>query len=298
VSVVGYFASLGLRIKPPDGRTNLSMEVRDINGLAVGSNVLLRGVAVGKVSKIETTIQAATVDFYVSANYRVPVDSEIQLENLSALGESYIGLIPRTNGGPLFQNGQRIVAQAVTQPPSITELAASVVRVLDQLDPGALQRVIAESDAALPDPAAILPNISRASTLLRNTVADFHGSGRAVFDNIQTLLENAEYVAPALSQISPSVRGIGVYAQDLVKHFPVFRSQDNPDSLIEFGKLFTRVQGLLDTSGPDLKVLGEAFLPKLNAISAALMNFDTGQMLTNLLDTVPPDGTVTLRVVP
>lgn len=38
-------------------------------------------------------------------------------------------------------------------------------------------------------------------------------------------------------------------------------------------------------------------LPKLNAIAAALMNFDTGQILDNLLAAVPPDGTITLRVI-
>ena len=30
--VLGYFASLGLRISPPTHRTNLSMDVPDVNG--------------------------------------------------------------------------------------------------------------------------------------------------------------------------------------------------------------------------------------------------------------------------
>ena len=51
VFVLGYFATLGIRVKPPAERTNLSMDVADINGLEVGSNVLLRGVPIGKVTK-------------------------------------------------------------------------------------------------------------------------------------------------------------------------------------------------------------------------------------------------------
>ncbi|EUA51173.1 mce related family protein [Mycobacterium xenopi 3993] len=116
VFVLGYFATLGIRVKPPSERTNLSMEVADINGLVVGSNVLLRGVPIGKVTKIGTAIQAATVDFYVEGRYRIPVDSQIRLENLSALGESYISLTPHTAGGPMLHDGQHIAAQAVTAP--------------------------------------------------------------------------------------------------------------------------------------------------------------------------------------
>ena len=36
VFVLGYFATLGLRVNPPSDRTNLSMDVPDTNGLVVG----------------------------------------------------------------------------------------------------------------------------------------------------------------------------------------------------------------------------------------------------------------------
>jgi hypothetical protein len=37
-------------------------------------------------------------------------------------------------------------------------------------------------------------------------------------------------------------------------------------------------------------------MPNIQAIGGALMNFDTGQILSNMLDTVPEDGTITLHV--
>jgi virulence factor Mce-like protein len=298
VFVLGYFATLGIRVKPPSERTNLSMEVADINGLEVGSNVLLRGVPIGKVTKTGTSIQAATINFYVEGRYRIPVDSQIRLENLSALGESYISLIPRRAGGAMLHDGQRIAATAVTAPPSISELTTSVVRVLNQLNPPALKRIVGETNAALPDPVAVLPNISRASTLLRNTIADFHGSGRAVLDNVQTLLKHAEYVAPALTGLTPRTTELGVWIQDIDKEAVNFVYGDGISNVANLNKLVRRIQLFLDDRGPDLKVLGEAFQPKLNAIAAALSNFDTGQILDHVLAAVPPDGVMTLRVVP
>ncbi len=72
----------------------------DINNIVVDSNVLLRGVPVGKVTRIDTSVATATIHFYIDGQYQVPVDSDVRLDNLSALGESYIELEPRSSGGP------------------------------------------------------------------------------------------------------------------------------------------------------------------------------------------------------
>jgi ABC-type transporter Mla subunit MlaD len=274
------------------------MNVPDINGLVVGSNVLLRGVPVGKVTGTGASLQSATVDFYVEGQYRIPVDTEVRLENLSALGESYIGLVPHGEGGQVLHNGQRISTERVVQPPSVSELATSITRVLDQMDPGALTRVIGEADTAVPDPTIVLPNVSRATVLLNNTVHEMNGRGRLLLGNFQTLLANAEWVNPILIGLTPQVREIGKGVQDYFKHIPIIMHRGEPGNVSNLNKLVARVQNLLDDRGGDLKVLGEAFQPKLNAIAASLMNFDTGQLLDNFLQAVPADGTITLRVTP
>lgn len=296
--VLAYFWSLGLRIGPPDDRTNLTMDVPETNGLVVGSNVLLRGVPVGKVTDTRTSVAAATVGFYVDGQYRVPVDTEIRLENLSALGESYIELTPRSDGGQMLKNDQHISSESVIQPPSISELATSVVRVLNQLKPDAVGRIISESDTALPDPNVVLPNLSRASTLFNNMINDRHGQGRVLLGNFQTLLRNAEWVNPDLLAIVPNGIDTGVYWQDFFKHLPMLFSRDMPQGMRNLNNLVARIQGLLDTNGGDLKVLGEALQPKLNDIGATLMNFDSGQILDHFLQQVPAEGAITLRVRP
>ncbi len=297
VFVLGYFAVQGVRIKPPSDRTNLSMEVPDINGLVVGSNVLLRGVPVGKVTGITTAIEAATIEFYV-AGQRVPADSEVRLENLSALGESYIGLLPHSDSGRVLQNGERISTEQVIPQPSVSELATSVTRVLQQMDPEALKRIINEFDTALPDPSAVLPNLTRASVLLNNTVNEMNGRGRLLLGNFETLLKNAEWVNPVLLSLAPNVREVGRGVQDLLKNFPIIMHNGGAGDIQSLNDFVTRIQNLLDDRGGDLKVLGEAFQPKLNAIAASLMNFDTAQLLDNFLQQVPADGTITLRVTP
>ncbi|MDT7758435.1 MAG: phospholipid/cholesterol/gamma-HCH transport system substrate-binding protein [Mycobacterium sp.] len=296
VFALSYIGSLGVRVRPPSDRTNLSMSVADINGIVVDSNILLRGVPVGKVSHIASSVGGATIDFYVDGRYPIPADCDVRLDNLSALGETYIGLFPRRQGGPMLHDGQHIATELVEQPPSITELAASVTRLLNQLDPDALERIIGEADTALPDPNSVLPNLAHASELLRNTAADMHGQGRVLLSNFETLLQNAGWVGPVLASTAPKLSDSADKASKVLQGFSVGALEIHPDGMKKFGFFLDRVKKLLDANGGDLKVLGEAFRPRVRAIAGALLNFDPSQILANILDTVPADGAITLRV--
>ncbi|MGV0037072.1 MlaD family protein [Mycobacterium colombiense] len=293
---LGYFKSMGVSLTQPPERTRISMEVHDISGLVVGSSVQLRGVPIGEVNGITTSRSDATVNFYIDSRYKVPVDSDIRLENLSALGEAYIEFVPRSEGGPMLQDGQRLAAEAITQPPSISELATTVVRVLNQFDPAALQRIVDEADAALPSPTAVLPNLSRAATLLRNTAATMHGKGRDLLDNFQVLLRNAQWVGPVLAYNTPWLTKMGNDFAALNDAAVVLHDRGAPQTLHNLSHLVGRLEHFLDHSGGDIKVLMQSMLPYLNDTSGALMNLDTAQVLHNMLAGVPEEGAVTLHL--
>jgi phospholipid/cholesterol/gamma-HCH transport system substrate-binding protein len=297
IAFVGYVASLGVRIAPPAARATLSMDVFDISNLEVESNVLLRGVPVGKVSRIDATTSHATIHFYIDDKYKIPADSVVRLENLSALGESYIELEPRNSDGPVFQDGQRVAPQSIRPPGSISELGVSVVRMLNQLDPNQLKRVIGEADTGLPDPYSVLPNLKRASVLLRNTTADLNGRGKTVLENSQSLLENAGFVGPALAETIPAVQVLGPELQaEWNNAMTVPTRLPAPSSVYVLGKFVQRIQRLLDDRAPDIRVLTEPLTANIKAIAASLTTIDTSQVLTNLLAAVPADGAINLHV--
>jgi virulence factor Mce-like protein len=293
---VSSFRSMGVSFTPPPDRTHISMEVGDISGLVVGSSVQLRGVPIGEIKDITTTAVGATVNFSIDSRYKIPVDSDIRLETLSALGEAYVELEPRREGGPVLQDGQRLTAEAITQPPTISELATTVVRVLNQFDPGALERIISETEAALPNPTAVLPNLSHTATVLRNTAASMNGKGRDLLDNFQALLRNAQFVGPVLAFNTPWLTKMGYDLAAMNEASVVLHDRGAPQTLHNLSHLVSRIEHFLDHAGGDIKVLTQSMLPYLNDISGALMNLDTGQVFTNMLAAVPEDGAVTLRV--
>lgn len=292
----GYFRSMGVSLTPPPERTRISMQVHDISGLVIGSSVQLRGVPIGEVNGITTSVSDATVNFYIDSRYKIPADSDIRLENLSALGEAYIEFVPRSEGGPILKDGQRLATEAITQPLSISELATTVVRVLNQFDPGALQRIVAEADTALPNPTAVLPNLSRAATLLRDTATSMHGKGRDLLDNFQVLLRNAQWVGPVLAYNTPWLTRMGHDFAALNDAAVVLHDRGAPQTLHNLSHLVGRLEHFLDHSGGDIKVLMQSMLPYLNDMSGALMNLDTAQVLHNVLASVPEEGAITLHV--
>jgi len=297
VCAVSYIASLGIRIRPPSDRVNVSMQVADTNGLVADSNVLLRGVPVGKITKIRASADSATIDFYIDKRFPIPVDSEVRLENLSALGESYIGLMPRSTSGPMLRDGQRVATADIKAPASISELSTSIVRALKQMDPGELKRLVDEVDRALPNGDAVLPNLNRASTLLRNTSKTMNGQGSEMLANFQTLLQNAGWVGPALAKIGPPLLQTGYDAgKTFAQGVLVFGATGPPYALNYLSDIMNVLQHFLDTRAPDLKVIAQALTPNVQGMAAALMNVDTGRILSNILTSFPEDGTVTLHL--
>lgn len=292
-----YVAQLGVRVSPPEKRTNLAMDVDDVNNLVAGSNVLLRGVPVGKVDRIETSISNATVHFYIDDKYKVPGDSVVRLENLSALGESYLELVPQHSGGPMFKDGQRVSTESIVAPKSISELGATVVRTLKELDPGQLQNVVNQADAALPDPYTVLPNLERTGKVLHNTVTGLNGEGRRALENLQSLLEHAGFVGNLLAQPAPALKALGPQIVKMWNAGTDFMLRnDMPGTVYVFGKFMQRLQKFLDDRGPDLRVMLEPMTPNVQAIASALSNIDSSQILTNLLAAVPADGAIELHV--
>ncbi|MEZ0364863.1 MlaD family protein [Mycobacterium sp. pUA109] len=293
-----YVAHLGVRIAPPENRTNLTMDVVDVNNLVVGSHVLLRGVPVGKVDRIDTSTSKATIHFYIDNKFAVPADSLVRLENLSALGESYLELEPRSAGGPVFADGQLIAEESIVAPKSISELGATVVRTLKQLDPGQLQNVVNQADAALPDPYTVLPNLERAGKVLHNTTTGLNGQGKRALENLQSLLENAGFVGSLIAQSGPPLKALGSKIDLLWTHGAVAfcLRNDMPGGVYTFGKFMQRLQQFLDDRGADLRVLTEPLTPNVQAIASALSNVDSSQILTNLLAATPPDGAIELHV--
>ena len=108
--------------------------LQDAGGLHDHSDVTYRGQYIGTVTSVHLTPQGVEADLKLNSSVQVPTDSALVVADLSAVGEQYLDIRPRTASGPFLHDGS-VVSQAVTTPLPAWQVFAGVQRLLSQIDP-------------------------------------------------------------------------------------------------------------------------------------------------------------------
>ena len=98
------------------GRITVKMELPATGGLYQFSNVTYRGVQVGKVTVGRADRQGAEATMSLDTSPKIPADLHAEVRSMSAVGEQYVDLLPRTDSGPYLENGS-VIAMADTTIP-------------------------------------------------------------------------------------------------------------------------------------------------------------------------------------
>ncbi|MDL9936215.1 MlaD family protein [Gordonia sp. ABSL1-1] len=118
------------------GRINVTLESEVTGGLYRFSNVSYRGVDVGRVTAVELTDTGVRATLSIDSDERIPADLDAQIRSMSAIGEQYVDLRPRTSSGPYLQDGSVIRAENVATPapvaPMLEKLNALVTSIPKQ----------------------------------------------------------------------------------------------------------------------------------------------------------------------
>src|SRR3569833_1815023 len=108
-SVVGIAVMVVVYMQAPTllgfGRITVKLELPRTGGLYQFSNVTYRGVQLGKVTEVVPTRTGAVATLSLSSDPKVPADLQARVLSVSAVGEQYVDLVPRTDSGPYLQNG-------------------------------------------------------------------------------------------------------------------------------------------------------------------------------------------------
>jgi phospholipid/cholesterol/gamma-HCH transport system substrate-binding protein len=104
-----------------DGGLELSAEFSEIGGLKERAPVVVSGVRVGRVQRIELTPDLrAVVHLDVDARYRLPTDSSAAIRTEGLLGQQFVALEPGAED-TLLKSGDKI---------AFTESALSIERLV------------------------------------------------------------------------------------------------------------------------------------------------------------------------
>lgn len=127
----------------------VTVELAAGGGLHEKSQVTYRGVRVGQVADLRLGDEGVEVTLELDRGTRVPRDTEAVVANLSAVGEQYLDLRPRTDDGPYLADGDRIQAADTRLPASTHDLLLDLDHLVRRIDLTDVRTVSRELDLAL-----------------------------------------------------------------------------------------------------------------------------------------------------
>jgi phospholipid/cholesterol/gamma-HCH transport system substrate-binding protein len=112
----------------------LKLHAENVGGLKQNASVLLAGVAVGSVQKIqlEPSGTNVTITLQIYKNYPIYHDARFVIEASGFLGDQYVSVIPTANTMPLLANGDDVVCEAPFNLQEVARGAAGFVQRLDE----------------------------------------------------------------------------------------------------------------------------------------------------------------------
>src|SRR5579875_3841830 len=150
VAVIAYtgihYASLG-RLVGLRGYYVVHLELASAGGIFPDAEVDYRGVSVGRVGAVTLTPGGVQADLNISDSAPpIPANLQAAVADLSAVGEQYVDLRPRTAHGPYLTAGSVIPSRDTVLPLPVTTLLNSVNTLVTD-GQTVLSTQVAESDA-------------------------------------------------------------------------------------------------------------------------------------------------------
>jgi phospholipid/cholesterol/gamma-HCH transport system substrate-binding protein len=105
------------------------------NGVYSGDDVLILGVSVGKIEKIEPQPLRAKITFYVAAKYKVPADAKAVIVSPTLVTARAIQLTPAYTGGPTMGSGAIIPQERTAVPVEFDDLRKQLEKLTATLQP-------------------------------------------------------------------------------------------------------------------------------------------------------------------
>lgn len=265
-SIIGVAVMLFTYMQVPTllglGRINVTMKLPAAGGLYKFSNVTYRGVQVGKVTDVKLTEDGAEATLTLDTSPKIPADLQAEVRSVSAVGEQYVDLRPRTDSGPYLKNGSVIEKDNTSIPQAVGPMLDQLNALVDSIPQDRISDLLDESfkafNGAGPDFQSLLDSASK----LTNDVNSVSDQAKGLIDDSGPLLDSQ---AETTEQIRTWARSLSGVTEQLKQNDPEIRA------ILQKGPGFAQeVSSLLDQVKPTLPIL----LANLTTISQILVTYN------------------------
>jgi phospholipid/cholesterol/gamma-HCH transport system substrate-binding protein len=218
VLVAGVFVAM--RAADVAARTVVVAYFDNSNGVFVGDDVRIRGVAVGKVEKIEPQPLRSKIWFWFDSKYKVPANAKAAILSPQLVTGRAIQLTPPYTGGLTMQVGAVIPQDRTAVPVEWDDLRAQLERLTDLLKPtrpGGVSTLGALINTAADNLRGQGANIRDTIIKLSQTVSALGDHSKDIFStfkNLSTLVTALHDSADLLEQLNRNLAAVSSVLAD------------------------------------------------------------------------------------
>lgn len=266
------------------GRVRVTVELPTSGGLYRFANVTYRGVEVGKVTAVDLTPGGVRATLSLDDDYNIPADLEAHVRSVSAVGEQYVDLRPRSDDGPFLEDGAVIGTADTTVPQPVGPMLDNLSALVGSIPTDELDDLLDEMYVGVAGTGYDVGSLLDSSATL---AAD----ANSVADRTRTLIEDA---VPLLDSQVQSLDAIEVWTRSLAGVTGQVVSND-PElrTVLQTGPGFAQeTTALFDTVSLTLPVM----LANLTTVGQLAVTYNAG--LEQLLVLLPPAVSMIQAVQP
>lgn len=265
-SVIGVAVMLFTYMQVPTllgiGRVTVKLQLPEAGGLYRFSNVTYNGVQMGTVTDVKLTENGAEATMSLARSPKVPADLVAEVRSVSAVGEQYVDLRPKTDSGPFLENGSVIPADRTVIPQQVGPMLDNLSAMVNSIPGDRLSDLLDETyqafDGAGFDFQSLMDSATRLSTDANSVADEF----RTMVDDSVPLMNSQAQSTDAIRTWSRSLAGI---TEQVVINDPQLRS------VLSQGPGFAdEVSALLNDIQPTLPLL----LANMNTVGQILMTYN------------------------
>ncbi len=258
-SIVGILAMVLVYMQLPTllgiGRMTVTLELPRTGGLYRFSNVTYRGVQIGEVTDVHATRSGAQATLSLATSPKVPADLLASVRSVSAVGEQYVDLLPRSDSGPYLKDGSVIAAADSEVPEQVGPMLDQVSALLKTVPKEKLRTLLDESFKGLngsgDDFAALL-----------DSAGSLSGDFKSVADRVRSLVDDGRPLLDAQLTASDSLRtwarSLAAVTEQLNTSDAALRGvlHNGPAALNEVSRLLEQVKPTLPVLLANMSTVG------------------------------------------
>ena len=292
-----YLSLVALQVNPLASTYRVTIELPESAGLLPNQDVMLRGVRVGRVDRLDITPAGVNAVVNVNSTAHIPESSDVRVSGLSPAGEQYIDFVAQSNDGPFLRDGAVITQGRATVPVSLAQLLANADGTLAQVDTAKIELIKRELSLSKDGPRK-LADIINGGTFLLSTLdsvlpetTSVLRNSRSVFTLVADKNAGIDVASGNLSETFTGINKMRDGYRRLTNEGPNTLSDvdalfaDNSDTMVQLLGNLTTTSRLLYLRVPALNALFPTYRTSLLDALASTLH-DNGLWATG--DIYPP----------